>query len=594
MREVEVQCPACDRAVASSDRTCECGWTLHGPLRIGPVTGKMREDFEAELNRRWRARDAHVVARITADPGPYQEYIRGGPPDAAEWQAARQAAGRDLAGASDENALLAGLRSLLGELRPGHPITIVEVDANGISMIRADLDRFGSPLVSGAGQTATWESMLGMLSGKPEERRFQLAGGMSRNHREQARDNLDRQMPAMPDGPLHVICRVAGWEVPERMAAKAAARPGARLLRATGTADTVPVRDLLADLAATTPLKREYRLMIAVIAPDSGAVSVQTRTLFAMGDPPGTQSSLPLRRLPGGDPDMALAIFAGDTPAADPLTLYRVQAPVGTFTLRAELHGPGRVQILEPGGAENHPLRWDEIRGEIPSRVDTALGPVDLVCAIDLSGASEPRRKLARKLLTLLSRQYGESSWLRVGMVTCTEHVFERGARGDPVTDHLELGPPGKAAAWLEGKEHQPRVKYPDLAPVEDLLHDAFTLLRDSRDAGRAAILVTLAGRPPHPWPQLRDSRLPCPNRFMWAEEIGKLTGRAGARCVMVTDDAAAGVEGVTGWQKLGPGGLCTLADTTPRRLAEYLGLIARQGQRFPLPLPENFQGGLP
>jgi hypothetical protein len=594
MREGQVRCPVCGRLAGRRATTCECGWTLSGPLRLGPVTGQMRDDFEAALNQRQQARDARVVARITADPGPYQDYIRGGPPDAAGWKAARQAAARDLAGASDENALLAGLGDLLGELRPGISITVVEVGADGITMTKADLDRFGSPRVSGTGDTLTWESMLPMLSGTPEERRFQLAGGMSQPDRELARDGLDRRLPGVPGGPLRVVCRVAGWEIPERAAAMAAAGPEARLLRVTGTADATPVRTLLADLAAKAPLKHAYQLMVAVVTPGSGAVSIQPRRLFAPGARPGTRASLPLRRMPGDSSEMVFAIFADGGPDTDPLALCQVHPPDGSFSLRAVLQGPGRVKILEPGHAKEYPGTWDTVRGEVPSRTDTAPGPLDLVCAIDLSGSRDVvrrRTKLVRGLADLLATHYGGSPWLRVGVVTCTEHVFERGRREDLVTERLGLGPPGAAAAWLKGKRGTDT--YPDLAPVEDLLHEAFELLRGSRDRGRAAVLVTVAGRPPHPWPQPRDTRMPCPNRYTWTEEIGKLTRRAGARCVMVADDPAAGVEGAAGWQKLGPGGLHKLAETNAQRLAQYLGLIASQGQRLPLPLPDDLSGGI-
>jgi hypothetical protein len=559
----------------------------------------MREDFEAALNKRRRVRDARVVARITADPGLYQDYIRCGLPDAAEWKAAREAAAQDVADTADEHDLLAALRGVLGELRPGIPITVVEVSADGISMARADLDRFGSPRISATGATTTWTSMLPMLSAIPEERQFQLAGGMSEPDRELAGDALDRHLPWMPDGPLRVVCRVAGWEIPERAAAKAVTGPDAGLLRAAGAADATPVLALLTDLADTTPLRHAYQLMVAVVTPGSGTVGIQPRQLFAPGAPAGTQASLSLRRMPGADPAVTLAIFTddGDAPAAIPLRLYQAEPPTGAFSLRAVLRGPGRVEILEPGDVTEYPGSWDELRAEMPSRVSTGLGPVDLVCALDLSGTADAVRrrvKLIRELIKLLREQYGDSPWLRVGVVTCTEHVFERGTRGDPVAEHLVLSSPAEAAAWLRGKQDTTRAGgYHGLAPIEDLLHESFELLRGSRDRSRSALLVTVAGRPPHPWPQPRDNRMPCPNGYMWADEIGKLTRRAAARCVMVADDPAAGHDGATGWQQLGPGGLRKLADTNSQRLAEDLGLIAGQGQRLSLPLPDDLRGGI-
>lgn len=596
MYEDQFRCPVCGRLASPRAGTCECGWTLTGPLRLGPVTERMRADFEADLAARRQARDAHVAARVTADPGPYQDYVRGGPPDAAEWKAARQAAARDLADAADENALQAALRGLLGGLQPGIPVTVVEVSAEGIATTKADLDRFGSPRVSGIGQPVTWASMLPMLSGVPEEQRFQLAGGMSQPDLEDAWGLLDRRLPPIPDGPLCVVCRVAGWEIPERAAVRAADRPGTKLLRVAGTAEATPVGTLLTSLAATTPLTRAYYLMVAVVAPGSGAVSIAPRRLFTAGTQPGTQVSLPLRRMPGDDSEMVLGIFPDDDQTSDPLVLYQVQPAASSFMLRAVLAGPGRVEVLEPGRASEYPGTWDAVRDEVPSHVDTRLDPVDLVCAVDLSGsrqAAASRKDLALKLLRLLKRQYGESPWLRIGVVTCRGHAFERGMRGDQVTEHLGLGAAGEAAAWLESRKASPPTGSPDLAPVEDLLHQAFELLRGSRDRGRSAALVTVAGNPPYPWPQPpRDSRLPCPNGYMWADEMGKLTRRAGARCVTVADDPSAGPGGAAEWQALGPDGLRGLADTSPRRLARHLGLITSSGQRLPLPLPDDLRGG--
>jgi hypothetical protein len=602
MPDRQVRCPVCGRLAGPRAQACgQCGWTLSGPLRMGQVTKRMREDFEADLNRRRRALDAHVVARIAANPGPYQDCIRGGPPDKAEWQAARSAAAAETAGASDEDELTAGLRNLLDELEPGTSITVVEVGADGIAMTRTDLDRFGSPRVTGIGET-TWTSMLPMLSAETEQRRFQLAGGLLQSDRELAWDRLDRELPAIPRGPLGVVCRVAGWEIPER-AARAVTRRGARLLRVAGTADSTPVRTLLADLAAQAPLRHAYQLMVAVLAPGSGAVSIRPRRLFAPGDRPGTEASLPLRRLPGDRSDLVLAIFA-DGAASDPLALYQAQSPAGSaFELRAVLDGPGRVRILQPENPVEYPGDWAEARGEVPPRVETVPRPADLICAVDLSGprkAMRRRRKLIGDLLTLLDAEYGESPWLRIGVVTCTDHLFERGRYEDHVTEHAELGSPGAAAAWLTDRT-QPDETDPKLAPVEDLLYEAFLMLGDRRDRGRpagraagdrAAMVVTAAGHPPHPWPQPPDERMPCPNKYAWTTEMDNLIRRAGARCLMVSDDPKAGVEGIEDWRKLGPGGLRTLADTSARQLAEDLGLVAAKAQRIPLPLDDDVKEG--
>ena len=606
MPEGQVRCPACGRVAGPEvqerqpqvQECQECRWMLSGPLRIGPVTEQMRADFEAKLNRRRRALDARVAARITADPGPYQGCIRGGQPDAAEWKAARRAAAQDMAGAADEKVLVARLRNLLGELqRPDHAIMVAEVAGDGITITRTDLDQFGSPRVSAIGETTTWASLLPMLSGTEEERRFALAGGLSQPDRERARNCLNRGLPEIPGGPLGVVCRLAGWEMPERAAARLKAAGGrrAKLLRVAGAADATPVRTLLTDLAAQAPLRRAYQLMVAVVAPGSGAVGIEGRRLFAPGDQPGTEARPALRRMPGDRSELIFAIFAEGGRAAGPLALGRLPSSGQAFSLRVVLDGPGRVRFLRPEGVTEYPGTWDQVRGQVPARLETASGPVDLVCAIDLSGSAKAvrsRKDLVCDLLKLLDEQYGDSPWLRVGVVTCTEHAFKRGVRRDPVTEQSELGPPGAAMRWLKTVPKQGNANHPALAPVEDLLHEAFGLLHGSRASGRAAMLVTVAGRPPHPWPQPPDARLPCPNDYEWKTKMGKLTRQAGARCLVVADDPESGVEGKAAWRKLGPDGLRKLAEASDRQLAEDLGLSPARAQRIPLPLPDDFAGG--
>jgi hypothetical protein len=105
-------------------------------------------------------------------------------------------------------------------------------------------------------------------------------------------------------------------------------------------------------------------------------------------------------------------------------------------------------------------------------------------------------------------------------------------------------------------------------------------------------MLVTVAGHPPHPWPQPPDRRVPCPNGYTWTTEMDNLIRRADARCLVVSDDPTAGVDGIEGWRKLGPGGLRALADASARQLAEDLGLIAVQAPRIPLPLHDDFKEG--
>jgi hypothetical protein len=176
-------------------------------------------------------------------------------------------------------------------------------------------------------------------------------------------------------------------------------------------------------------------------------------------------------------------------------------------------------------------------------------------------------------------------------VVTCTDHVFghRRGAEYEPVTSASGLGPAAEALAWLGGTTRAD-IRYPLCAPVEDLLHESFRILAGSRRAGRVPRLLTVAGRRPHPYPQPKDNRLPCPRKLMWRDLMDQLTRGAGVRCAVVADTLPGGAERAE-WRQLGPAGLRTLANATARQVAEDLGLLAAQAQRIPLPLIDEPEG---
>jgi hypothetical protein len=343
--------------------------------------------------------------------------------------------------------------------------------------------------------------------------------------------------------------------------------------------------------------------MTVTIDQRTGAVALRPRPMFPAGAEPGAEASMTLRRLPGDAGDTTLAIFADggsrstDGSATGPFAMYSVPLPAGpTARLRAILDGPGRVRIVEPTSATPYRGTWIQVRGQIPERVRMRAAPVDLTCAIDLAGARDTVRKrigLIQDLVRLLEAQYGDLRKLRVGVVTCTDHIFGRGPgknESAPVTRVLPLGAPARALSWL-GQATGADIGYQPAAPVEDLLHEALIQLGGSRRAGRMPLLVTVAGRRPHPHSQLQDNRLPCPRRFMWQDLIGRLTRQAGTRCVVVADalprDGAAAAE----WRQLGRAGRHVLSTATARELAEELGLLTAPDQRIPLPLTDEPEG---
>jgi hypothetical protein len=548
----------------------------------------MRQEFTTRLDDARRQLDTRVAARIQADPSPYERYIRGGPPDAAQWAAAQRAARQDLGDAIGDDGLRAALSRLLEGLRPDAETAVVEVGAEGVTVTRVSLDRFGSPRLDRCADKA-WTAILPMLSTADLERHFQLAGAISQLDRRAIWDRLHRDLPDIPAGALLVICRTAGWLIPEWAASVAATRLGTTLVRTTGSVDSDPAMTILAALAASAPLGRAYGLLVAVVDADTGEVRTQTRELFAAGARPDAESGLLLRRLPSDHEDTALAIFVGDADSGEPLALYSLPLPeeVLDFELRAILEGPGRVRIAQPGGAASHLNSWAEVQAGIPHRVDVPAIPADLVCAVDLSGPNDTvraRLRLLRRMLEILGTEYPEAVQLRVAVLACVDHRFEGAAEYLPVVRGKEPGPTLDALVWLN-RQTAAEIRYPLAAPVEDLLHEASLLLADSHRDGRAARLITVAGRRPHPNPRGDERPLRCPLKYRWRDIMGQLTGPIGARCVAVADALPADDTLQAIWRNLGPAGLHALPNAKPRLIAEDLGLLVRNPQRIPVPL---------
>jgi hypothetical protein len=503
----------------------------------------------------------------------------------------------------EEGALEARLRDMIADLHPGATSSVISVDADEVTVTSVYLDGAGSPQVLDGGGVS-WTKLLPALSAVERERHRQLADGVEGLGDDSVARLLRDGMPPVPDGRVLVICRQAGWRVLEAAATTLAARPLVRALRLF-TATGPSARQTLAGLAASAPLRHPYQLITARVDRKTGAVALRPRQLFAAGAEPGTETALTLRRMPGDIGDTTLAIFAdtgGDShgevgAAADPLALYSAPLPTGrTAQLRAVLDGPGRVRIIEPADARPYQGTWAQLRRQIPGRVITAVAPADLVCAIDLAGTRDAVRQrlvLIRELLKVVDAEYRDQQRLRVGVVTCTDHVFGRGPgknEKDPVTRVLPLGSAAKALASLE-KTTGAEIGYPPSAPIEDLLYEALALLSPSRRAGRIPLLVTVAGRRPHPSRQLMDGRLPCPRRFMWQNLINQLTGEAGVRCVLVADTLPKDDAEAAEWRQIGRSGRRPLADATGKQLAEVLGLLAAQDQRIPLPLTDELEG---
>jgi hypothetical protein len=557
----EARCPVCGHAAGRpgvAAACAECGWTLNTRPRVGVVTEDMRRDFDTGL------RDARKV------------------------RAER-----------DEEGLRAALSDLVAGVRPDRAAAVIAVGLDGIDLVTVSLDDAEAPRVDDGWQR-DWS---GALPGFPRDKRGRddrLIDGFPALDRAAAAALVRDHLPPAYGDPALVVCRPAGARVLEAVAAAIAATcPAARLLRVPGLGAT-PVRELVADAVARDPLRRPYYLLTAHVDAHTGDVRPVPRQLFAAGTVPGTWARLPLRRMPGDMADITLAVFAGngrgDWSRVRPLALYQVPLPGEPDPeILAVLDKPGRVRVARPPGAVSHPDSWSKIFRRIPARVAaTVRSPVDLVCAVDLSGTAEAvgqRKTLARNLIQLASHEY-PGRRLRVAVVTCTDHVFgpERGGEYRSVTDSSGLGSAAQALEWLAAAEGV-GIEYLSCAPVEDLLDAASTLLASSTRAQRRPRLLTLAGRPPHPYPQ-GNGEMICPLHIDWERVVvPKLDQIKVRRAVVVDELPAVRSKERADWDRIGPAGQYSIATATVHQLAEELGLLIPRAQHVPLPLTDDREG---
>jgi len=553
----EARCPVCGHPAGrpGTAATCaECGWALNSTARAGAVTEDMRRDFDTKL------------------------------------QAARKARSE-----RDEKGLRAALGDLVAAVRPDTDAAIIAVGLDGISLVTVSLDAVDAPRADD-GWHVDWADVLPGLPGHKRGRDAWLIDGAPGLDRASAEALVRAHLPPAHGDHTLVICRPEGARVLEAAAETIAdARPAARLLRVPGLG-AAPVRELAADAAARDPLRKSYYLLTAHVDPGTGVVRPVPRQLFAAGTTPGARARLPLRLMPGDMADVTLAVFVGnggeDWSLTRPLALYHLPLPKEPDAeILAVLDEPGRVSIVRPRGAVSHPDSWLQVYRRIPARVAaTVRSPVDLVCAVDLSGAADAvgkRKTLASELIQLAAHQY-PGRQLRVGVVTCTDHVFglERGIEYRPVTDSSGLGSAAQALDWLADAEAVGRDQ--SCSPVEDLLDAAGVLLAPGMRTGRRLRLLTLAGHPPYPYPQ-RTGPILCPRHIDWVRVVVPKLDQIEVRRAVVVDELPPprGKERAD-WARIGPAGQHSIANATVHQLAEELGLLAPRAQRVPFPLTDD------
>lgn len=606
-----VACPVCGWPAVPGDLTglgekscAECGWTLRTPRRPGPVTPQLRNDFDQLLASARRRVDARAAALIADDPGRFAPWIRGGRPDAAEWATARREATASRGGVTDEKSAREMLAAVLRCLADGAGAVIIEIGPEGIGVVRAAADEAGVPRLDRAQPVAGWGDLLPMLSGEPDERLFQLAGGIACLDRAALSARLADIVPTVagvagaqekPE-PL-VICQPAGWPLLEEAARLCCrALTPSRLVRVAGMPGVG--NGLVGPVAEGMPSLSGYGVVVAAIDQLTGVVRLRARPLFRPGDLPGTEASVALRRVPGDRAPVTLAVAVnGHTdgagnPEADPtiISAHILPRPVDpAYQLRAVLDAPGRIRFTEPCGITAAAQPWTDILAAVPQKVDVRPGPVDLVCAIELAGTKrqvDRRRELVRELLEELAAEYPDldPAPLRVGLLGCTDHVFAPGEERRRVVRRAPLQPPAMALTAL-ARFRGAEIRYPPAAPIEDLLYEAYrTLAPASRDAGRVSRLLLVAGRAPHPHRLGPDKVQPCPFHCDWPRTARALAA-SGIKTVAVADTMPARAARAAFWTAAAPAGLHALPDASAGKVAEDLGVLVRNSQRIGVPL---------
>jgi hypothetical protein len=604
-------CPVCGRT-AESHLTCpDCGWTLRSALRAGPVTPDARHEFDQRLSSAQCAWDTRFAAILSTKPDRYAALIRGGPPTAQQWKQAKTAAESAVRPTVSEqmlrDMLSAVLRAAPGPGKPQRTSTIVEIDPDGITTTEVSIDKHGSPQLSRTAGTKRWRALIPQLAAQQDELHFQLAGRIQNLDRQALDDALRRSAPRPHADEVLVICRPATWQLLATTADLILAsrsfsadpvtrvadlgnghRPPTALVCGGPVSDGTSGGALVSEVAASLPLLRSYNAILAKLDQRTGRLAIELTPLFKPGDVPGTTASLSLRKPPGDDGDTTLAVVVSGGERDELLTAVVVPPPrERRYQLKTVLDGPGRVRFTDPAGIVPDSRPWRETLASVPSEVTVPSGPVDLVCAIELGGPGkvvDKRRNLIQELLSLLESDYPDPDAVRISVIGCVDHVFDRGLeqtrvlRGAPLAS---LAQARRTLRNLRGVE----IRNFEAAPLEELLSEAVAQLSGSRAEGRAARFLLVGGRPPHPWPQKWANA--CPAGIRWDSILGQLTGGCRARCVVVRDAIPSRPLLANVWRQLGDAALREMDDTNAWQIGEDLRLLTRSTQRIAIPLSD-------
>ncbi|RKS79639.1 hypothetical protein BZB76_1114 [Actinomadura pelletieri DSM 43383] len=559
------RCPVCGRPAGTDAQCRDCGWTLNTPWRLGRGD---EAGFRARLDAARLAADLQVAARLGDDWRDIAPLLRGVPDDAA-WAEARGAVSVPVRPARPV------LTRAVTDLAGGARLAVIEVSAEGLTATLVDdMARDHGPL-----RGRSWTEVLPMLSADPAERAFQLAGG----ERDLDRPALEPALAAALTAwartlpPERVaICRVPGWPLPELATRLLAPR---RLATATA-AEPGELPELLTAVAATRPIRTGYGLLVARLDPKGHRVTAELHPLLDAGARGGAMAEVTVHRAPGMSPATTFAVCTVERPPRL-VAAWRATLRTGPVQVRVVLDGPERVRLTAPAEVKSEPQDLSGILEGLPKRFVAPPRRLELFCLLELNGPATAvwrRRKLLDGLLDLLAAEVPDR--VDAAVLGYSDHSF----RGRTIIDVVHGGgAPEPLAAARSSLKRLPDPVEPFTAGAAPL-EDALTALASTVPPPRAPrVLLTVAGRPPHPLISDRSGRRPvdvCPSRHDWSKALARThTGRRVAVVDEVTESPA------PVWRTLGEHGLLGLDGADPRALAAALGLLPSAPVRFSVPL---------
>ncbi|MEU4926274.1 hypothetical protein AB0G54_07165 [Streptomyces yokosukanensis] len=542
-----------------------CGWLMWDDPVLGEPTDTDRESAAALLQaaeRAWDLRAAALTGAGAGGEGQTASVLRGGPAGAGELDPATPPAPPPGPAAHDSTRW----EQTLADLVDGRidSLLFIEFASEGVSLVKAVVDRSGIPRQSDAGSTR-WSRVAPLLDPREDIRRFQLAGGIG-DVPVVGRAEFDTAVTRwlrghVPPSCAHTIVLVdrrAGWLLLDRAAAllRTMYTPRAELVprRATfapgpRTACRPDTEEAVRGALRTAPLHVDHTLLLARVDRVTGAVHPHPHVLFPAGSRlrHGETATTEIT-VHGWPSDCAVELPVLDgatTGGAEPVVLSAPRTTVAAFAparLSFVLRGPGRVELLQAGHEPpNDPAEDGTSRKhrQIPALFEGPLSRIvrppalDVFFTVEMSGAEpeETAERLAfvRDVIAALARRYGAGDGLRVGVVGHYDHVV-REAPYTPLTRLRRTVPAGPAqsalaslADWRPARREQDTV-----SSLEDALKEVRSVIGRKggprhRQAERALLIV--ARRPPAP-PEQRDVVPACPLGADWRTELEALRAR--------------------------------------------------------------------